>query len=117
MAPGWRPSCERTAPSRSRWPLRARVDFVQADAADYRGIPLDRRFRRVETSARGGAADYRPDGRRLRADARRLRPRGGGAHYEADGEAPVGDSRCRVHLLDLQSRKLAGDRAIPGRAG
>ncbi len=53
---------------------RRRLDPVQADAAVHRRLAAAGRVRGVETAARGGAADHRPDDRRVRPDARAPRP-------------------------------------------
>ena len=66
-------------------------------------------------AARRGTADHRPDGRRVRGDARRDAGRRGTARDAADGAAAVGGAGRRVRLLDLVARPVDGRRPLHGR--
>ena len=115
--PQWRSGREGRTQTRSGGKVRAGLDRLQADASGDRRLVAAGRVRGLETAARGGAADHRADGGRVRPDAGRFGARSRGARHQADGEAAVGDPRRRVHLLDIQPRHVHGHRAFPGRPG
>src|ERR1039458_7395649 len=102
MGPEWRSASEGGAQTGSRGNVRPGLDRVEADAAGDRRLVVAGGLRGVEAAARGGAADHRADGRRFRADARRVVSRSGGARHEADGETALGDTGRGVYLFDLQ---------------
>src|ERR1035441_9957926 len=68
----------------SRGAIRSGVDLLQTDASSNLCRATHGSVRRVETAARGRAADHRADDRRVRINARRVGARGGGAGHQAE---------------------------------
>src|ERR1039458_556655 len=117
MEPKWRSASEGGAQTGARGKVCPGLDRVEADAAGDRRLVVAGGLRGVEAAARGGAADRRADGRRLRPDAGRVGARSGGARHQADGETAVGDPGRGVYLFNLQPRDVHGDWSLPDGAG
>ncbi len=110
----WQAADGRPYGAAGRW---RRVYPLEADAALHRCLAGARRAGHCGAAARRGAADHRPDGRRVRGDAGRVAGRGRTAGDAADGAAPLGDPRRRVPLFHLIRRPVDGGRALQGRRG